>query len=56
MLATWAISIHRNNFNFNNVQISLPWWKKEFRDLLLLSKHRAKSSLELSLMAWLSSL
>jgi hypothetical protein len=56
MLATWAIWIHRNNLIFNNVLVSLPCWKFKFRELLLLSKHRAKTSLEQSIMDWLSSL
>jgi hypothetical protein len=50
MLATWAIRIHRNNLIFNNVPVSLPRWKFEFKELLLLSNHRAKTRLEQSIM------
>jgi hypothetical protein len=62
MLATrliwmeWSIWIYRNKFIFKTGQDSLPLWKKELRELLLLWKQRAKSSMELSMVTWLSSL
>jgi hypothetical protein len=56
ILASWCIWIHRNNLIFNGVQLSLPRWKKEFKELFLLCKHRAKDSLEVDMSAWLSSL
>jgi hypothetical protein len=46
ILASWSIWIPRNNFIFNDVQISFHRWKKEFRELFLLCKHRAKPSLD----------
>jgi hypothetical protein len=54
ILATWAIRIHRNGIIFNGEQTSLPRWKKDFKELILLCKHKAKPSLELSLHTWLT--
>jgi ubiquitin C-terminal hydrolase len=56
ILATWAIRIHRNNFIFNSEAISFARWKKNFRELFLHCKHRAKPSLEADMTAWLSPL
>jgi hypothetical protein len=56
VIAAWSIWIHRNNFIFNGVQTSPSRWKKEFRDLFNLCKHRAKAELEMDMTSWLSSL
>jgi hypothetical protein len=56
VLAAWTIWIHRNNSIFNGLQVSLARWKKEFRDLFILCRHRAKASLDHNMGAWLSSL
>jgi hypothetical protein len=56
ILALWCIWIHRNNSIFNGFQSSLPRWKKEFQELFLLCKHRAKASLAEDMSSWLSSL
>jgi hypothetical protein len=56
ILASWCIWIHRNNLIFNSVQLSLPRWKTEFKELFLPCKHRAKDSLGADMSAWLSSL
>jgi hypothetical protein len=45
-----------NNFIFNDEQISFGRWKKEFKDLFNLCKHRAKAALEHDMAAWLASL
>jgi hypothetical protein len=55
VLAAWCIWIHRNNLIFNGVQISFARWK-EFRDLFLLCKHRAKASLSNDMTAWFHNL
>jgi hypothetical protein len=56
VIASWAIWIHRNNFIFNEEQICFGHWKKEFKDLFNICKHRAKVALEHDMAAWLSSL
>jgi hypothetical protein len=56
ILALWCIWIHRNNLIFNGIQLSLPRWMQEFKELFLLCKHRAKDSLAEDMSAWLSSL
>jgi hypothetical protein len=56
ILSLWCIWIHRNNLIFNGVQLSLPRWNQEFKELFLLCKHRAKDSLVEDMSAWLSSL
>jgi hypothetical protein len=53
VLAAWCIWIHRNDLIFNGVHISFARWKKEFRDLFLLCKHRAKTSLSNDMSSWL---
>jgi hypothetical protein len=55
-IAAWSIWIHRNNYIFNGDQTSFVRWKKELKELFLLCKLRAKPSLGLDMMAWLSSL
>jgi hypothetical protein len=56
MLATWAIWVHRNNIIFNNEALCFGRSKHEFREILLLSKFRAKPGLESSMTSWLASL
>jgi hypothetical protein len=56
ILGTWAIWIHRNGIIFNGEQISLPRWKKDFKEMISLCKHRANPSLELALNAGLRTL
>jgi hypothetical protein len=48
--------VPRNNLIFNGVQISFSRRKKEFRDLFLLCKHRAKASLSNDMSAWFHAL